>query len=147
MSLPATTMPRSLPLWWPRLDALGALASFLCAAHCVLVPMLVLAVPIAGLQVLDNHTFDRVFAVSALLFGGGVIASGYCHHRLHRVVALYLASAACLITGAFFLEASWTHGVVLALGGVFLGSAHVFNRRGVLAHGCARSVWTGADPA
>jgi hypothetical protein len=140
-----TTTPNSPHVTWSRLDAFGATASFLCALHCLAIPVLVAALPLTGLHVLENHDFDRVFVVLAVLFGGAVIGSGYCVHRWRTVAALYLVSTALLITGAFFLVHPPTHGIVLALGGFTLAAAHLINRRGVHAHRCARSVFSATE--
>lgn len=140
-----TTTPASDHVTWSRLDAFGAAASFLCALHCLLIPLLVAALPLAGLHVLENHAFDRAFVVIAVVFGGAVIGSGYCVHRWRAVLALYVASTALLVAGAFVLVDQPWHGIVLATGGFLLAAAHVTNRRGVHAHRCARSVFTPDD--
>ena len=133
----------SVPLL-PRLDAVGAGASFLCALHCAAMPVLLSTLPLAGLEVLGDHRLEQAFVVSAALFGFVVIGSGYCRHRLAIVALLYLAGVGSLVAGAFFATTVVAHAVLLAGGGVLLGTAHALNRRGVLRHGCARNAFQSA---
>ena len=125
----------------PRLDVVGAGASFLCAVHCAAMPVLLSTVPLAGLEVLASHQLEQAFVVSAALFGFFVIGSGYCRHRLAWVAIAFLAGIAALVTGAFFVHEPVVHAVLLASGGVLLGTAHATNRRGVRRHRCARNAF------
>lgn len=125
----------------PRLDVVGAGASFLCAAHCAAMPVLLSTLPLAGFEALANHAFEQAFVVSAALFGFVVIGSGYCRHRLAWVALAFLAGVAALLVGAFLVHDVVTHAVLLAGGGVLLGTAHAANRRGVRRHGCARNAF------
>ena len=125
----------------PRLDTVGAAASYLCALHCAALPVLLSTLPVAGLELFGDHRLEQAFVVSAALFGFVVIGSGYCRHRLAGVALAYLAGVASLVGGAFFATTVVTHAVLLAGGGVLLGTAHVLNSRGVARHGCARSAF------
>lgn len=125
----------------PRLDLVGAGASFLCAVHCAAMPVLLSTLPLAGIELLADHRIEQVFVVSAALFGLLVIGSGYCRHRIAGVALAYLAGVASLFAGAFFAHAAGPHAALLASGGILLGIAHAMNRRGVLRHGCARSAF------
>jgi MerC mercury resistance protein len=120
----------------PRLDALGATASFLCAVHCALLPLLIAAMPYAGFDVFENAAFDRGFVVFATLFGAVVIGSGLCRHRLGLVTALYLLGVTALIVGAFVLGEVPQHALLLATGGGLIAAAHLVNRHAVKHHQC-----------
>lgn len=125
----------------PRLDVVGAGASFLCALHCAAMPVLLSTLPLAGLEILASHRLEQAFVIAAAVFGFFVIGSGYCRHRLAVVALSYLAGVAALVTGAFFTHDAWAHAGFLATGGVMLGLAHALNRRGVRMHGCARNAF------
>ncbi|HVF35871.1 MAG TPA: MerC domain-containing protein [Candidatus Saccharimonadia bacterium] len=125
----------------PQLDLVGAGASFLCAVHCAVMPVLLSTLPLAGIEVLADHRVEQVFVVSAALFGPLVIGSGYCRHRIAAVAFAYLAGVASLFAGAYFAHGAAAHAVLLAGGGVMLGIAHAMNRRGVLRHRCARNAF------
>ncbi len=125
----------------PRLDVVGAGASFLCAVHCAAMPLALSTLPLAGLEVLANHRLEQAFVVLAAVFGFFVIGSGYCRHRLAFVAVTYASAVAALVVGAFFLHDAVAHAVSLATGGVLLGTAHALNRIGVRRHRCARNAF------
>ena len=127
----------------PRLDVVGAGASFLCALHCAAMPVLLTTLPLAGLEILASHRLEQAFVIAAAVFGFFVIGSGYCRHRLAVVALSYLAGVAALVTGAFFMHDVLAHAGLLATGGVLLGLAHALNRRGVRLHGCAQNAFRG----
>jgi hypothetical protein len=134
----------------PRLDAVGAMASFVCAVHCAAMPLILSTVPLAGIELLADHRIEQVFVVLAALFGLVVIGAGYCKHRLRWVALLYLVGVVSLMVGAFGGMHGIMHASLLAAGGVLLGSAHAVNRRAVRRHGCAQNAWqqlANASPA
>ena len=132
----------------PQLDAVGAFASFACAVHCAAMPILLTTVPLAGLEMLASHRMEQVFVVLASIFSFVVIGSGYCRHRLPLVALTFVAAIVALLVGAFLLHGMGpVHAATLAGGGVLLGCAHALNRRGVMRHGCAKSLWIASDAA
>ena len=130
----------------PQLDAVGAFASFACAVHCAAMPILLTTLPLAGLEIFASHRLEQVFVVLASIFSFVVIGSGYCRHRLLVVALTYFAAIVALLVGAFALHGMGAiHAATLAGGGVLLGCAHALNRRGVMRHGCATSLWGAAS--
>lgn len=128
--------------WHHRLDWLGAWAAFVCALHCAALPVVLALAPLAGAHWLASHVFDQWAVVIALSFGAAVIGAAYCVHRWRRVLALYLGSAALMLTGAFFVhEPALVHAGLLTTGGLALAAAHVVNRRSATRHGCTRNLW------
>jgi hypothetical protein len=117
------------------LDALGAWASGLCAAHCIALPVLVVALPGAGLEAFDSPLFDRGFAIFVVLFGAVVIGGGACLQRLRLVCTTYVLSVALLFAGAFAAGHGPRHAAMLALGGTLMAVAHLTNRSGVRRYG------------
>jgi hypothetical protein len=124
-----------------RMDLAGGWASIVCALHCAVLPLAISALPGAGLEVLDNHGFDRGFAIFVALFGLVVIGAGYCPHRIRVVVAAYVAAVVLLFLGAFSGDHGIVHAVLLSLGGALMATAHLTNRDGVRRHGCSRNVF------
>lgn len=132
----------------PQLDAVGAFASFACAVHCAAMPILLTTLPLAGLEILANHRLEQGFVVLASIFSFVVIGSGYCRHRLPLVAVTYVCAVGALLVGAFLLHGMGAvHAATLAGGGVLLGCAHALNRRGVMRHGCARTLFNAASRA
>lgn len=134
-------MADARPHWHSRLDALGALASFACALHCLTIPVAMAAMPLAGFELLHNHTFDKAFVLSAIVFGVLVIGSGYAPRAARSVVALFAVGTVLLLVGAFALHDGPAHVLALGLGGLLMGSAHLLNRRIAVRDGQAINGW------
>jgi hypothetical protein len=131
-------MPRQVRFSNPisRLDLVGAAAAFLCAVHCLALPLLLAGLPMAGFEALHSETFDIAFVVIALAFGVVVIARGYRRHRHRAVWGWFGAAFVLLPLGLTVFEHSAMHAWVLAIGGAALGWAHVLNLRYSRAHAC-----------
>jgi hypothetical protein len=135
MSTPTANLPKR------RLDLAGGWASIVCALHCAALPLLLTALPGAGLEFLDNHSFDALFAAIVVVFGLVVIGTGYCPHRVRVVLALFAAAAVLLALGAFSEDHGFRHALLLSLGGASMAAAHLVNRDGVRRHGCERNLF------
>ncbi len=120
-----------------RLDAFGAAASMVCAAHCVLVPVLIAALPSTVLSRLESPGFDQGFVVFAALFGAIVIGSGVARALWRRIAAMYAFGVISLALGAFVWHSFPMHAIVLALGGAAVAGAHLLNRHAIKRHGAA----------
>ena len=133
--------PSSRADWHRRLNWLGASASFICALHCAVLPIIVALAPFAGAHWLASHTFDHWAVTLALGYGAAVIGAAYCTHRWRVTLILYALATVLMVLGAFIVHAEIAHAVLLSAGGVLLASAHVFNRRSAARHGCTRNLW------
>ena len=120
-----------------RIDLLGALASSLCALHCIALPLLLAIVPLAGFESLQSHEFDLGFVSFALLLGAFAIWRGYRRHGQASVVAGLLGSAALLLPALLLFHQFWWHALVLGAGGLLLAWTHVLTLRFLRAAGCA----------
>jgi hypothetical protein len=127
--------PRISPDLRQRLDAFGAAASLVCAAHCIILPLLLAVLPATTLSSLESPAFDRGFVVFAALFGAIVIGSGVARGQWRRVVALYALGVASLALGAFVWHSYPLHAMVLGLGGAAVAGAHLLNRHAIQRHG------------
>lgn len=138
----ANPLPERARRWHQRLDWLGAGASFICALHCAAVPVVLALAPLAGAHWLASHVFDQWAVAIALSFGAAVIGAAYCTHRWRQVLAMYLGSAALMLTGAFVAhDHTVLHAGLLSLGGLLLAATHVVNRRSASRHRCTRNLW------
>jgi hypothetical protein len=136
MSVPSQVLPGWLGHWQPRLDAIGAIASTLCAAHCVLLPLAVALMPLAGWQSLESTAFDIGFVVFATLFGAIVLGAGSCRHLLRWIVPMYGIAVALLVGGLLVGHQRWLHAALLAAGGALMALTHLVNRHALRHHGC-----------
>jgi uncharacterized membrane protein YvlD (DUF360 family) len=119
-------------------DRLGISASVLCILHCLLTPVLVLAMPLVG-GFLSEQWFHAIIAI--IIFPVAIFAlwRGFRIHRLRRTVVLGGLGLICVLFGM-------THGysvgrahpesevVLMILGGSLLALAHYFNLRACRAH-------------
>ncbi len=128
-------------------DRFGATASFLCALHCALLPLIFAALPALGLSFLADHAFERAFvgfsvslAITSLIFG---------FRRHHRLVAFLfmIPGVLLLIIGVAFNvdHTNVTHAVLVSMGGVLVMCAHIANLR--LAHAHTHSAACPCPPA
>ncbi|MBE7438140.1 MAG: MerC domain-containing protein [Spirochaetales bacterium] len=112
---------------WDR-DILGAFASFLCALHCALFPILLTLLPLLGLHLLLSRSFE----LGMLLTAGGIAAwSAFRGFRLHGrplTMLLFACGILLLMLGFFFQHDEPVHSLS-ALGGFLLVIAHVQNNR------------------
>lgn len=136
MSTPSHALPGWLGQWQPRLDALGALASGLCAAHCVLLPLAIALMPYAGWQALESTAFDIGFVAFATLFGAVVLGAGTCRHLVGWIAPMYVVAVTMLVLGLVLGHQRWLHGALLAGGGALMALAHLVNRHALRHHGC-----------
>lgn len=71
------------------LDRIGITATSLCALHCILLPVILPALPLLGLSFLADHTWEHVFLIITGLLGTVAMMSGFKkYHR--RLYPLYL---------------------------------------------------------
>jgi hypothetical protein len=111
-------------------DRVGQALSLLCMAHCLLTPLLLAAVPVAGLSLFEHPLVHWGFAALALAAGGRAFVPGYRRHRRRDVLALAVGGMTLLVlartVGAQLGEAAEAGGTVL--GGAALVVAHARNR-------------------
>lgn len=127
--------------WLARLDAAGAIASLLCAVHCVLVPLLLVLAPWSGLEWLSGHRYERIFVALALVFAVLVIGTQYSLRTWTQVRMLYVIGAIGLIAGAYVSEGMWWHALAMGVGGTALGLAHGVNRYAIHKRAETASLW------
>jgi len=123
-----SSKPRNL---WHLADRLGALASFLCAIHCALLPFVLALLPLLGLSFLADHGFERGFVSFACVLALVSLINGYRRH--HRPLPLYLAlpGLALLLMGVTFAEnySIVLHSVMVTCGGMLVAAGHFTNLR------------------
>ncbi|BBD79661.1 hypothetical protein ALSL_0997 [Aerosticca soli] len=115
--------------WWMA-DRLGALASFLCAIHCALLPFVLALLPLFGLGFLADHRFERGFVVFACLLALLSLGHGYRRHHRPRPLLLALPGLALLLLGVTLAEGSIAvHSTLVTCGGLLVACGHWVNLR------------------
>lgn len=122
-------------------DRVGFTASFLCALHCALLPLLLALLPALGLKFGGRVDIDQAFVVFATLLGATTLTLGYRRHRAFHAWALLLPGLALVWAGAFTVlhDHTWVHAAVMATGGLLLAAAHLLNLRLTHALGAGAS--------
>ena len=116
-------------------DRFGATASFLCAVHCALLPLVLATLPALGLSFLADHRYERGFIAFASVLAVTTFIVGYRKHRRFRAFWFLLPGILLLAAGIIVdSEAgAMTHAVLVAMGGTLVAVSHLTNLR--LAHG------------
>lgn len=114
-----------------KADRVGFAASFLCAIHCALWPLLLAFAPAFGLELGGWIDIDQAFVVFATLLGVSTLTLGWRRHRGFHAWLLLVPGLALVWVGAFSVlhNHSLTHAVVMTVGGLLLGLAHLVNLR------------------
>jgi hypothetical protein len=112
-------------------DRVGFAASFVCAIHCALLPVVLALLPALGLKAGGWIDIDQAFVIFATLLGVTTLGLGYRRHRAFRAWALLLPGLALVWAGAFSVlhTHSLFHAAVMTSGGLLLAAAHLVNLR------------------
>ena len=117
-----------------RLDLAGATLSSLCALHCLLIPLVAGALPVAAL-----HGSERLEAgLLGLSILVALIAS-YAGWRLHRrgwTLAIVAAAIAAIVAGRALGEGQSLGRVLVIAGALGLAGSHLCNRYLCRCAGC-----------
>ncbi len=111
------------------IEALAIGAAVACLAHCLLVPLLLVTMPVMAVILPIPENFHVVALILAIPATAGALYAGYCRHRLALPllaggVGLGLLSVAALAWHATPLEVP-----VTVVGSLFIAAAHVANWR------------------
>lgn len=79
-------------------SALGVSAALACAIHCALLPLFITALPLFGIDILDNIYFEAAMILIAFAIGSLTLWHGYRKHH-HKLSPLFL-----FITGIILLS-------------------------------------------
>ncbi len=119
-------------------DKLAMLLSSLCVIHCLLTPMLIIALPsLASVTILNDETFHQILLFFVLPIGATALFLGYGHHKNKWVAAagtlgLVLLSSPLLVEWAGLgHEVLGEHGEVLitVIASFIVVGAHIANYR------------------
>lgn len=110
------------------LDYTGAAVSVVCAIHCLAMPFLITALPLAGLEVLEDEVTEMIFIlVSILIALITFFPSINKHHKIQPII-LFIIGILILFSSHFFFEDDlfWKSLFVL-LGAISITTAHLLN--------------------
>lgn len=110
------------------LDRIGIAATSLCALHCILLPILLPALPLLGLSFLADHTWEHVFLIITAVLGTIALFAGFkkYHKRLYPFYLLYLGVAVYWIKHDFSPE---YQPYFIVIGALLIVAAHFVNMK------------------
>ncbi len=118
-------------------DFLGIATSILCAIHCAVLPLFVAALPLFGINIIENHAFEAGMIGLAVVVGSYALWHGYrWHHRSKTPLALFAIGIVFLILKQVFLH---LHEILLIPAVLFIVLAHFYNYRYCRKHARAHS--------
>jgi hypothetical protein len=62
-------------------DALGITTSLACAIHCAVLPLMLTSLPIFGINIIDNVSFEYLMILLAFVIGVYALYHGYRKHH------------------------------------------------------------------
>lgn len=129
--------PTSKSRKWQLADRIGAIASFLCAIHCALLPFVLALLPVIGLEFLADHRFERGFVLFACALASVALIRGFRRHQQPLPLLLAAPGLALLLLGVTYAEgySIVLHSVLVTCGGLLLAAAHFVNLRQDNRHG------------
>lgn len=118
-------------------DRFGAAASFLCAVHCALLPLVFGVLPAFGLAFLADHAFERLFVSFAIVLATISLYFGLRRHGSYRAFWLLIPGIALLVFGLLIADdhSGITHAVLVSIGGALVALSHLVNLRLNHVHG------------
>ena len=108
------------------LDRIGITATSLCALHCILLPVLLPALPLLGLSFLADHAWEHIFLLITALLGTLALLSGFkkYHRRIYPFYLLFLG------VGIYWIKHDFSEEIqsyFIVIGASLIVAAHVIN--------------------
>lgn len=108
------------------LDRIGITATSLCALHCILLPVLLPALPFLGLSFLADHAWEHFFLIITAILGTFALFSGFrkYHKRLYPFYLLFLG------VGIYWIKHDFSENLqpyFIIFGASLIVAAHVIN--------------------
>lgn len=121
----------SLEVAGAKFDRVGAGASFLCALHCALMPLIVIFLPIWGLGFLASEPVEWALIACSAVLGALALIFNYRQHRAIWMFGVLLLFVALLLGGRVAEERGiegWGQ-VLMVAGGLGMTGLHLLNRK------------------
>lgn len=109
-----------------NLDFAGVLASFICAIHCIAVPLILSLGVVNSGHWVHNHTFDIVVIVIGVIIASLSLLSDYKKHQSYFPILCIVIGFSFLAVGLKF-EHSIYHMIWSVVGSCFVMTAHITN--------------------
>src|ERR1700680_1069082 len=109
------------------LDAIGIGASFICAIHCALLPLLLIVLPLTGLEFLHSNVLDFTLLGTSFLIGCFALLRGYrkYHHKKNAILLFALGFPILAISHFYFKNR--TAIILIVIAASLIITAHLIN--------------------
>lgn len=122
------------PVVRERLDRIGSCFASACAVHCLMMPLLITAIPLGVLAFLSGEMIERILVLGSLVLASASFCWGYRTHCRSRTLLILAAAAILLLLVRPSTDEAWEP-IVAALGAFGLATGHWLNLR--LCRACA----------
>ncbi len=115
----------------PGLDYLGIAASCACAAHCILAPPAIAALPILGLSLFVDAKTEWMFVGLSVVFGGLSLVPAYVkRHRRCKPLLLFAGGLLLLLLARLWLDEELQFEIpIVIVAAVLIVTSHLTNLR------------------
>ncbi len=108
------------------LDRIGITATSLCALHCILLPVILPALPLLGISFLADHMWEHVFLVVTAILGSIAMFSGF--KRYHKkLYPFYLLILGVVIYWQKHDFSESIQPLFIVVGATLIVAAHIIN--------------------
>lgn len=113
------------------MDRIGATASWVCAVHCLILPLFVVSLPVIGLGFLLEEETERLFiGFSAAIAGLSLLPAYFREHRKIQPILFATGGIGLIALTHLLFEDRWLlKFAFLVIGALLLTSAHLLNRK------------------
>lgn len=118
------------------LEILSIAGPIVCAIHCLLLPVIIAAMPLIGLQHWLHGVDEQRLTLAMLAICVPVLVPGFLKHRKKRVLVMMIAGFALILSAHYaerYIDATM-HTVVAVFGSALLLKANWDNRRFTHGH-------------
>jgi hypothetical protein len=110
----------------------SVILSFACAVHCILTPIIVIALPFAAEFMRQYHWIDLILISGVFVLGTTAILHGYKYHHQQKTPAYLFISGLVLLASAAIMEYGFGyennyHHFISGVGGVLSGVGQLYN--------------------
>ena len=117
-------------------DKAGIATSLACAIHCAVLPIFFTSLPLLGINIVHNETFEFGMIFLALIIGIIALRHGWKKHHHSALPVLMFVSGIILLVVKHWFEAQLLLFLIPAV--LLIIGAHVLNFRLCRSHGeCA----------
>lgn len=109
-----------------NLDSVGFYASFICAVHCVAVPILLTSISAAKLGVLANPLFEIMMIVLSVIIGFSSLLPSYKNHRKIMPIIILAIGFIGIFAGHFIVSENY-ESIVTPIGAFTVAFSHLVN--------------------